>query len=1327
MESVTSYFIPDSLNIVVGNEMFFANQSSNAVTFIWLINGKEFSNSKDAQYIFTNSGIYEITLIAKSNNSGCRSSYAIDVTVTCGIEATIFSSLSECKTGDFVNFNHQYSSGKMQEWRIDGTLISVNPTLNHQFITAGVHQVILSVWDSNYPQCVVSDTIAINVKCDAEATFIAPTNFPALGSQQMLKLTSAPKGKISWLVDGILISNLPTPNYNFNSIGSFQICATNEGDYCADTSCQIFFVSDTVKGNCNKEGLAVFGTTGNDEAYDIIQYHEKFIIAGSESNTPSLFLCDAQGKIEWKTKFNLFNGKPSVIRNILLDGDDLILNGYTLPYEDNFILKFSLINFSVVWCKIWDNTSPKDDVVVQVLKDSDFYYVLGQSYNNSQGLGCDAMFVKIQKSDGNIVLNNNFNLGSCETFIRSYLVGDAIYCVGRFNNAGGGTDKFRGSLTKLDLDGNYKWCRLYVKEPVTTSARLYSNDLFIKNGKILVAGFGDFTGTTLNDVLIYLIQTDLNGKADWQKQYEFSGINSENIYSIDQGDDGIYFLGNATRNGGLDILVFKTDFEGIVKWAKIIDGGKNETAFQNYWVDGRIHIVGKTASKGFGGDDILYFSMSADGTLTENDCFTSTDIPVQTGLIANAYDGLVSLKPLTITPPIIAKNLQPNTSTILRSPDCNIVCKDTCINGVVLHSAPDVVIQEATSYCQNKKIYLKITLCNLDSVTLPKGNPIAIYDNDPFQKKANLVLQLFTDRDVLPFSCYDLEIETSLLPNANYYLLANDSGEKEPPLNINTQFPTTGIEECDYLNNLFELNIKIPESPKLNLGPDITVCANSVVNLSANHVFSSYTWSDGGREITTTVGDPGIYWLKVEDGCGFEQTDTLVVIQLPNSTINLADTLITCENNLSVTVEGVFNSFYWYPPGVMNCDTCQQTTLKNAQSQMLYVVAQKNGDCISTDSVFLKVNKNSRSTQLADLCQGDTLYFAGEKFIQGGHQSLTLQNLQGCDSIVDLIISILPKPNANFEVTASCQTLASGKISWFPLPNQQLWMNGQLSASTTIDNLPPDNYRIKILDINGCQLDTILKVNSYDKPDFETIIFPPSCANIAGGAIYFVNNLEIYDGDENYLGSDSIINLAAGEYGLKLKNDESPCFWDTSFIIPTYVDTLSVWYEDTIFLTGGSAHMVDLVHNANSPTFQWYPTEGLSCVDCENPEIRPLENTTYSVSVTDEFGCIATRNITFIVLRNVEISNVVKLNSGENGKLVLYNLANKRNIQLQIYDRWGNLVHKFTGERNAADVYSWDGTLNGKNVEEGVYTGFFQYQDEKGSLVKKTFDVTILR
>lgn len=1324
---ITSFFTPDSFSIVVGNEMNFKNQSTNASTYVWLINGKEYSSASDLKYIFTEPGTYEITLVAKDENNGCRNRYSINIEVNCSIQAKIFASSQLCKTGEYIGLNHTYSSGKIQEWRINGNLISTIPALNYLFTSVGIYQVILNVWDPLFPSCGVSDTTTIEVKCDAEADFTAMTNFPVLGSQQNLKLTFPPKEKVSWLVNGLFFSNQSSINYSFNSIESLQICATNESNYCVDTSCQIFFISDTVKGNCNKDGLAVFGTTGNDEAFDIIQYNDKIIIAGSESNTPALFLCDSKGKIEWKTKFNLFNGKSSVIRSILLDGNDLIMCGYTLPYEDNFILKFSLINFSVVWCKIWENSSQKDDVLVQVLKDTDHYYILGQSYNNSQGLGCDAMFVKIQKSDGNMVVNNNFDLGSCETFIRSYIEGDAIYCVGRFNNSGGGTSKFRGSLTKLDLDGNYKWCRLYVKEPVITSARLYTNDLFIKDDKILVGGFGDFTGTTLNNVLIYLIQTDLDGKADWQKQYEFSGINSESLFSIEQGDDGIYFLGNATRNGGLDILVFKTDFNGEVKWSKLIDGGKNETGYQIFWIDEKLYIVGKTNSKGFGGDDILFLSMSADGMLTENDCFTAIDIMSQTNLITNAYDGNISLKPFVISPPLVSKNFQPNISAIQRSPECNIVCRDTCSNGVVLHSAPDVVMQNATSYCSNEKIYIKFTICNLDSVTLPMGNPITVYDNDPFQKKASVLFQTFTEKDILPFSCYDFEVETTLSPNSTYFLLANDNGLSVTPLNINTQFPNTGIEECEYMNNLFELKVNIPESPILDLGPDITVCANSVVKLSANTTFSNYTWSDGGREFSTSVGDPGVYWLLVEDGCGFKQSDTVVVIQLPNSAIELPDTLNACEGNLLINVEGIYNSFNWYPPGAVNCDTCQMTTLKSPENQVLYVVARKEGSCISTDSVYIKVNKSSLNLQQSDLCEGDTLFFSGGKFYTEGRHQILLKNAQGCDSLIDLDIKLLRKPKGSFEITSSCQSSNTGIISWTPVPNQQYWINNQLVNSSIAENLAPNTYKISIVDINGCQLDTQLRVDAFERPIINAKILYPSCLDIAGGGIQFFGNVEIYDDTDNLLGKDSLINLEAGTYSLKLKNNDSPCLWDTVMIIPPFVDTLSIQYPDTIYLANGNSHAINLIHNASFPTFQWYPPDGISCIDCEQPVVNPTQNTTYSVSITDQNGCVVNKQITFIVLRNIVISNVVKLNSGMNGNFVIYNLSDKHNLKLEIYDRWGNLVHKYTGTNIASDSYEWDGTLNGKNVEEGVYTGLLKYSDAEGKQVRMTFNVTILR
>ena len=39
---------------------------------------------------------------------------------------------------------------------------------------------------------------------------------------------------------------------------------------------------------------------------------------------------------------------------------------------------------------------------------------------------------------------------------------------------------------------------------------------------------------------------------------------------------------------------------------------------------------------------------------------------------------------------------------------------------------------------------------------------------------------------------------------------------------------------------------------------------------------------------------------------------------------------------------------------------------------------------------------------------------------------------------------------------------------------------------------------------------------------------------------------------------------------------------------------------------------------------------------------------------------------------------------------------------LRIFDRWGNLVHEYSG--NIENYEGWDGTYNNKDVEIGVYT-----------------------
>jgi gliding motility-associated-like protein len=1327
LENITSYFVPDSLSVQLGKEMNFVNQSTNGSKYKWLINGIEISNLKDLKYKFPEAGLFEITLITQGTTFACLKSYTVLIEVVCPLIAKIIPSKTTCKAGESVTFTHNYLNGKLQEWRVNNSFISSMPTFSYGFNKPGDYTVLLQTWDPLYPSCIVYDTILIKVVCDADASFQASDNFINKGTSVNFQLIDQPKDSVIWIIDGSRFSSQSVASYPFNEAGSFQICAINTSGFCKDTSCQIIFVlSDTIKGSCDEYGLSVYGTNGSEEAFDIVNYNGKLIIAGAESNIPCIFACDANGKIEWKARIDIFGGRTAFIRNVLLDGDYLVMVGFSFPYTDNFIVKFDLNTFSIAWSKIWKNNKIDDDVLVDVLNGSDHYYVFGQSYNNSPGLGCDALYIKIQKSDGNIVLHNNFDLGSCEEFKKSLLINDAIYCVGRFNNAGGGTDKFRGSLTKLDLNGNYLWSRLYVKEPNNATARLYTTDLVSYDSNIYIGGFGNLTGTNLDNVVLNLIKTDLNGKAQWQKQYEIEKINNESLLAIEKGEDGIYLLCNGSLSGGSDIVVVKTDFEGNVLWSKIVDGGGNESAYQIYSAAGRIHVVGKTTSKGYGNTDVLYFSLGPDGTLTENKCFSAKDIKVQASQVPNAHDGNISLKPFSINLSLDSKNTQVNVSLLQKSPDCENICQDTCSNGVALYSAPDALFQNALAYCNNKRIGLKFSLCNLDSIALPAGNPITIYDKNPFISKANVVYQFLIDKPVLPYSCEEFDVLTDLLPNTTYYLVANDAGTGNTPFNLNTQFPTTGVEECNYENNLFKIDVLIPESPILDLGPDIFKCANEVVVLTSNNMFNSYIWSDGGKSISTSVGDPGKYWLLVTDACGFEQSDTIEIKLLQQTSIDLPDTFFVCNGKLEVSFPGSFSAVNWYPPGAVLCDTCQATILSTPESQTLYVVVNKENHCISTDSVFVKNLLNSEAFIDKQLCESDTLYFLDKAITLPGDYEFKLTNAVGCDSTINLKILLKPAPTATIETVNSCPDEKTGGIKWNTLPENQVWFNGQIQSGSEIGQLPSGIYNLNIVNPDGCVHDTQLVILEYILPPLEFNVEAPDCDDEQSGSIYFQDEVEIFDGNFNFLGKQAVHDLSSGDYYFQIRNNLFLCFVDTTIVVPPAGDTLNIIYPDTVYIQKNIPFLIEPGYNTKNVIYEWLPGEGLDCNDCAFPTLKIANNAAYTVEVTDEAGCTAVKSITFLVALNVEFSNIILLNSESNSKWTLHNLIGKQKIKIDIFDRWGNLIHHYQGAPNDDGTYSWDGTLNGKKVEQGVYVAILEYIDEKGIPVKKFFDLTVV-
>ena len=53
-------------------------------------------------------------------------------------------------------------------------------------------------------------------------------------------------------------------------------------------------------------------------------------------------------------------------------------------------------------------------------------------------------------------------------------------------------------------------------------------------------------------------------------------------------------------------------------------------------------------------------------------------------------------------------------------------------------------------------------------------------------------------------------------------------------------------------------------------------------------------------------------------------------------------------------------------------------------------------------------------------------------------------------------------------------------------------------------------------------------------------------------------------------------------------------------------------------------------------TYEWFPTDGLSCSDCPDPQAFPDSTTTYYMVATDSYGCTTTDSVTITVIPDLE-------------------------------------------------------------------------------------------
>ncbi len=153
----------------------------------------------------------------------------------------------------------------------------------------------------------------------------------------------------------------------------------------------------------------------------------------------------------------------------------------------------------------------------------------------------------------------------------------------------------------------------------------------------------------------------------------------------------------------------------------------------------------------------------------------------------------------------------------------------------------------------------------------------------------------------------------------------------------------------------------------------------------------------------------------------------------------------------------------------------------------------------------------------------------------------------------------------------------------------------------------------------------------------------------------------------------------------------------SSMVVNTIADQTVLIGADVILTTEAVSGLSGAI------TYEW---EG-GAIDGsteQSPTVSPAETTTYTVTATDEYGCIATDEVTVNILlpNTVLIPNAFSPNGDGVNDTFHPTGINIVSVDMAIYDRWGVRTYEIV---NGQTTDGWDGSYmkNNKIAELGVY------------------------
>jgi CHU_C Type IX secretion signal domain len=473
---------------------------------------------------------------------------------------------------------------------------------------------------------------------------------------------------------------------------------------------------------------------------------------------------------------------------------------------------------------------------------------------------------------------------------------------------------------------------------------------------------------------------------------------------------------------------------------------------------------------------------------------------------------------------------------------------------------------------------------------------------------------------------------------------------------------------------------------------NLTVTSNIQTNLIASICpGQNYTV---GNQVFNSAGN---YQVLLSSAAGCDSTVNLNLTVTSNIQTNLTASI--CPGQNYTVGSQVFNSTGNY-----------QVLLSSAAG------------CDSTVNLNLTVTSNIQTNLTASICPGQNYTVGSQVFNSTGNYQVLLNSAAGCDSTVNLSLTVTPAPVTNLTASICAgQNYTVGSQVFNSTGNYQVLLTSAAGCDSTV-NLS--------LTVNACQIDWTLEaqpVRCFGEPGGAIII------QISTGTAPFTYKWSGPGTGEDELEatgvSQTIDDLYAGTYTVTI-TDATGYSTTRTIEVTQPASPVAVSLGDDLVIELGTT--VDLVPQVAGDIVRYsWGGEGLLCDTCAQVAVSPIQSARYQVTVSDANGCSAADELSIIVekKRRVYVPNVFSPSStnGNDRVTVFGDKGVERVHYFAIYDRWGSCVF----ERKDLVINDlsegWDGRYKNMAADEAVYVWLLdiEYTDGVREILKG--DITLLR